>query len=46
MTSKTVCGIRVKDGKVLRVRKYPAGQRKRIEGQAAKLEKQWKAKSK
>jgi len=46
MTSKSVQGIRVKDGKVLRVRKYAAGQRKRIEGQASKLEKQWRAKSK
>jgi hypothetical protein len=46
MTSKPVGGIRVKAGKVLRVRKYAAGQRKRIEGQAARLEKQWKAKSK
>lgn len=46
MTSKPVGGIRVKAGKVLRVRKYAAGQRKRIEGQASKLEKQWRAKSK
>ena len=46
MTSKPVLGIKVKDGKVIRVRRYPAGQRKRIEGQAAHLEKQWKAKSK
>jgi len=46
MTSKPVLGIKVKDGKVIRVRRYPAGQRKRIEGQASKLEKQWRAKSK
>jgi hypothetical protein len=46
MTSKPIPGIKVKDGKVLRVRRYPAGQRKRIEGQAARLEKQWRAKSK
>ena len=46
MTSKTVPGIKVRDGKVVRVKRYPAGQRKRIEGQAAHLEKQWKAKSK
>jgi len=46
MTSKTVPGIKVRDGKVVRVKRYPAGQRKRIEGQAARLEKQWKAKSK
>jgi len=46
MTSKPVGGIRVKAGKVLRVRKYAAGQRTRIEGQASRLEKQRQAKSK
>lgn len=46
MTSKAVDGVRIKDGKVLRVRRYAAGQRKRIEAQAARLEKAWKAKSK